>query len=89
MEQSDKRRENRRTMHYLVEFSPVSGEMDDLFRGVSINQSGSGLCLLVFQRLSAGQTIRIRDDFRRDNPATVCWIKKLDEDIFKIGVSFN
>lgn len=55
-------------------------------KGVTVNLSRSGMCLITFDQLTEGQRIKIEKGLNVSNPSTVRWVKKLDKDIFKVGV---
>jgi len=58
----------------------------DTYKGVTVNLSRSGMCIIAFHQLKEGQQIKIAHGLNVSNPATVCWIKSLDKDIFKVGL---
>jgi len=59
---------------------------DTVCKGVTINLSRSGMCLITFHQLEEGQQIRIEKGLKVSNSSTVRWVKKLDKDIYKVGL---
>ena len=59
---------------------------DTVCKGVTVNLSRSGMCLITFNQLEEGQQISIEKGLKVSNPSTVRWVKKLDKDIYKVGV---
>lgn len=80
------REELRAGFHQTIQYVPRQYAADRVFKGVTINLSKSGMCLLTFHQLRKGQQIKIESGLKVSEPATVCWVKRLDKDIFKVGV---
>lgn len=74
--------------HQMIEFVLNPKTSDKVFKGVTINLSESGMCLVVFKPLKQGQRVIIKRGLRVSKPGMVRWIKKLDEDIYKVGLTF-
>jgi hypothetical protein len=72
--------------HHMIEYYAKSS--DEVFKGVTINISNSGLCLQILKPLSVGQEIKIkRAPSISYQPATIRWIKKTDDNLYKVGLS--
>ncbi len=59
---------------------------DTVCKGVTINLSRSGMCLITFHQLEEGQQVSIKNGLKVSNSSTVRWVKKLDKDIYKVGL---
>lgn len=72
--------------YHVVEYYAKSS--DEVFKGVTINISNSGLCLHILKPLCIGQEIKIkRTPSISYQPATVRWIKKTDDNLYNVGLS--
>ena len=61
----------------------------ETFEGTLVNMSDAGLCLLISSPLKIGEEITIKDDiFGFPGTATVQWIEKTDEGLYKVGFIF-
>ena len=89
VELNEKRKDERLSSCFLIDYVLNASGSSDFHKAVTINVSETGLCLLAFKALHAGEKIIIRNDIQKRNSATICWTKKLDEDVYKIGVFFN
>ena len=84
----DKRTEPRRDYHHEIEYllDPNSSET---YKAVTIDISESGLGLYVFNPLSIGQQIIIKDiSHGSRNRGTIRWTKKANGSIYRVGVMF-
>ena len=86
---SEKRRTERydfpSTIEYMLEESTR-----EVFKGVTINISDSGLSIYAFSPLSEGQRIIITSILPvNQQSATIRWVKKEDESMYKIGLTFG
>ncbi|MEW6108573.1 MAG: hypothetical protein AB1632_05285 [Nitrospirota bacterium] len=84
----EKRAEPRYDFHHTIEYVLNSSAPHKIFRGVTVNQSNSGLCLYVFYSLNEGQEIIITDGLRVFKTGSVRWNMKIDDDIYKVGLRF-
>jgi c-di-GMP-binding flagellar brake protein YcgR len=67
--------------------SPETSE--NIYQGVTINISNTGVCLYIFNLLPEGQKITIKNNLPVSyRTALVRWIKKVDDDLYKAGVLF-
>jgi hypothetical protein len=74
--------------NHVIEY--YSKSSDEVFKGVTINISNSGLCLQILKPLSIGQEIKIkRAPSISYQPATVRWIKKIDGTLYNVGLSLS
>jgi len=73
---------------YLHEMRSVGNTAQN---GLAFDFSDNGACIYTQQHLSQSDTIKVLSDKFGDSPrkATVRWCKKLDENLFKVGLSFN
>ena len=86
--------ENRKTDRYenagcKLEYTLSPSSTDEIFEANVINFSQSGLCLLSVKYIAEGEEITIRDfmNYTLQN-AKVIWVKRTDDGLFKIGLSF-
>ncbi len=90
LEYSEKRTDIRYEFPSTVEYGLIPEKTGEVFKGLTVNISNSGLCLYVYDPLSEGQEIAIEKcvlPFPCQR-AVVRWIKKVDEDIYMSGVRF-
>jgi hypothetical protein len=87
---SEKRRTERYDFPAMIEYvlgAPINTEV---FKGVTINISNNGLSIYAFRPLSEGQRITIRSALPvHHRIATIRWIKKEDESMYKLGLKFS
>lgn len=83
------RSERRSVFHHMIEFSVIPGMGQEVFKGVTVNLSNSGLCIISFTPLQKGQKLLIREGLRVSGPAQVLWDKRLDNDVYKAGLLFG
>lgn len=82
----DNREEPRADIHQTVKYATGEYAGESALSGVTVNLSRSGICLIAFHQLKRGQQIKIESGLSLADPATVCWVKKLDKDLFKAGL---
>ena len=82
----DDREEPRTRSLQAIRFVAERNTDVSALKGVTMNLSRSGLCMLAFHQLNEGQQIRIEQGPNVSNAALVCWVKKLDQDVFKVGL---
>ncbi len=71
------------TIEYVLE-PETTGE---IFKGIIINISNCGLCLCISSPLSDGQEVTIKSILPiAYRTASVRWIKKLDDNFYKVGL---
>jgi hypothetical protein len=83
---ADVRDEPRMGFLQAIKFVPDQQTGASAFKGVTVNLSKSGMCIIAFHQLKEGQQIKIEHGLKVSNPATVCWVRRLDKDIFKVGL---
>jgi hypothetical protein len=85
----DQRREERYGFPYTIEYVLNPSATDEIFEGVAINISKSGLCLYTHNILREGQEITIKSIMPiTSQNATVKWIEKIDHIYYKVGLVF-
>ena len=86
---SEKRRQLRYHFPSTIEYTLPLVNNAKIFKGVTINISNAGLCLCIFECLGEGAEITVKSFLPVDRrKATVRWIKKVDENYFKVGLMF-
>lgn len=74
----------------LLDFA-VEGDFEPSVTGLICNESYAG-CALVFAadifKLKAGHTIRVQPGAIGPMPAEVVWVKRLDEELVKVGLKY-
>jgi len=86
---TDKRRHLRYSFPYTVEYVLNPNTTDEIFKGVLLNISNSGLCLCIFNHLAEGQKITIKSIIPTPcQKATVRWVKKFNNDSYIAGLMF-
>ncbi len=72
-----------------IEYS-IGASDTEIFEGVVINISDTGICLLVSNRFSIGQEITLKDFdiYGSSKTATVQWIEKAGKKRYKVGLIF-
>jgi c-di-GMP-binding flagellar brake protein YcgR len=87
---TEKRRERRYSFHSTIDYLLLRGSAAEVHKGVTIDISDTGLGLYLFDNLPEGQTIIIQNALPAGGrAATVCWIKKESEDLYKAGLRFG
>ena len=85
----DQRKDERFDLPCDIEYVLNPLATDEIFAGVAINISTSGICLLVSNTLYIGQEITIISVLPiPSQTATVRWIEKHEEDHYKVGLEF-
>ena len=90
LEYSEKRTDIRYEFPSTLEYELIPEKTGEVFKGLTVNISSSGLCLYVYDSLGEGQEIAIKKcvlPFPCQR-AVVRWIKKIDEDVYMSGVRF-
>lgn len=83
----ERRRHTRYDFPALIDYGFHLNASHEVYKGVTINISHSGLCLYVHKLLSEGQEISIKGPLPVPCPkASVRWIRKIDEDLYKTGL---
>ena len=80
------REEPRAIFHQPVIYSSCRPSADTVLKGVTLNLSKSGMCLMTFTSLKKGQQIEINKGLDVPEPVTVRWVNKLDTDVYKAGL---
>lgn len=87
---SEKRRTERYDFPAMIEYVLEAQINIEVFKGVTINISNNGLSIYAFKPLSEGQRIIIRSALPvHHRVATIRWIMKEDESLYKLGLQFN
>ena len=87
----DTRRYCRRNFADVIEYVLPDNGASDLFKGVTINLSESGLCLYTFNPVPLNEKITIERGISPlcNQTGTVRWIKRLAPDLYKVGLMFT
>jgi hypothetical protein len=86
----DKERKGSRTAsQHLIEYVSGSHEANETYKGITVNLGKSGICVIVFRPHNKGDEIVIKRGLRVSGPGTVKWVKKLDKDVYKVGLIFD
>lgn len=84
---AEKRRHPRYDFPSTIEYGVNPDVEGQIYKGVTINISDSGLCLYVSTPLSEGEELTIKSALPVTyHTATVCWVQKVDEDFYKTGL---
>ncbi len=87
---TEKRRERRYSFQATIDYLLLRGSAAEVHKGITIDISDTGLGLYLFDPLPEGQTIIIQNALPAgDKAATICWIKKEREDLYKSGLRFG
>ena len=86
---TEKRRERRYSFNSTIDYLLLRGSAAEVHKGVTIDISDTGLGLYLFDPLPEGQTIIINALPAGGKVATVCWIKKERENLYKSGLRFG
>ncbi len=86
----DQRKYQRNDFSYtVVEYVLHPDTTYEIYIGLTLNLSGSGLCLYTPKLLKEGQVIIIKSTIPQlSQKATVCWIEKYDSFYYKVGLEF-
>lgn len=88
----DNRKEPRNTIEDGVLYLHESGGISKAAQhGLAFDISNSGACIYSQQSFAEGDYVKIFCSNFGDTPikATVRWCKKMDDRLFKVGLSFN
>lgn len=90
MEFNNKRADERVAFHHVIEFILGPDSTDEIFKGVTIDRSRSGLGLYVFNRFTIGQEIIIKKTLPSlQKKGMIRWRNKIDDDIYRVGLMFQ
>lgn len=86
----EQRRNLRYGFMYTVDYILNSAKTDEIYNGVTIDISNSGLCLYTKNCLSEGQEITIKSVLPvYSENAVVRWAESVDESSYKVGMEFK
>jgi hypothetical protein len=88
MTDSTERREHiRYDFPHRIEYALNPETSDEIFKAVTINISKTGLCLYIFNALGEGQKVVFKSTLPVPfGTASVRWIKKIEDNFYKIGL---
>ena len=73
-----------------IDYVLTQGDTHEIFKGVTIDISPSGLRLYMFAPHHEGQGINIRSKLPVDSQtATICWINKCGSDLYEVGLQYT
>ena len=73
-----------------IEFSVDYSTAGTRLRGISVNISDSGIGIYTFKPIYAGETITVETALPVPyKKATVMWVQKRREDLYKVGLKFT
>jgi len=85
----ERRRHPRYDFSDAVELRVNPSGLSETHSGLILNVSESGLCIYTCDPLSVGQDLTIKTSLRAPVlKATIRWVRKYRDDLFKIGVMF-
>ncbi len=84
----EKRNHIRLINYYFIDYGLTEAAVK-LFKGVTINLSKVGMCLIVFNAVHEGEKIVIKSGLVVRRPLIIQWVKELDHDIYKVGLRFS
>ena len=90
--QDERRKEQREPVEDDVLYLHYSKKINNIAQhGLAFDLSDSGACIYAQQEYSEGDTIKIFCKDFGDAPAkaNVCWCKKIDDRLYKVGLRFN
>ena len=83
----ERRAEKRETVIQMVRYAPSPETTDTVLRGMIMDWSYSGLCLIAHQPLEEGQEILVSSVVvPKSKPAVVKWYKSLGNGTYRIGL---
>ncbi|GBE31133.1 PilZ domain protein [bacterium BMS3Bbin05] len=86
---ADKRKDERYDYPAAITYSLHSDSSEEIFRGVTINLSKSGVCMYLFRLPEEQQKIKIKSNLPvAAGIAEIRWIKKIEEDFYQVGMAF-
>ncbi|MHB8883448.1 MAG: PilZ domain-containing protein [Thermodesulfovibrionales bacterium] len=88
---AEQRREERFPFLKTIDYDCDGGASGELFRGVTINISRSGMCLYLYENPCMGRpvTLRIRGELPvQADRGRICWVDKVAEGFYKAGLKF-
>lgn len=85
----DKRKDIRRDFPFVVEYT-IRGDISrEAFKGVIVDICESGLSVYLFRQLKRGEEITIMTKLPVPRKtASVRWIRRVDDEMFKAGMMF-
>ena len=84
-----RRRHPRRVYCNVIRFSLNSSSPKEIFTGLSINISDSGMCLYSADRLREGEELMLHDNLPvKYQKARVVWVKRYLAGLHKAGMEF-
>ncbi len=87
---NSRRAQIRSDFHHEIKYILNPDTTGEIFNGVAVNISGTGLCLYVSNHLSEGQGITIKSIFRDSyKSGIVRWSEKIVENIYRVGLIFT
>ena len=90
LDPAEKRKDGRSIFPYYVEYVLFPGTSDETHYGAVIDISDAGLCLCGCALLTEGQEIMIKSDLPLlCRTATVRWVTRLKNDLYKAGIMFK
>jgi PilZ domain len=85
----ERRRHPRCDFSDTIDYCINPSAMDETLHGLILNISESGLCLYTSNSLSVGQELIIKTTLKAPVvKATIRWVKRYRDDLFKIGAMF-
>lgn len=88
-EGDESRRHPRKAHTDIIDFCLNPTDLSTTFRGTLVDISESGMSLYTFKPLSTGQDIIVKSTLPvLYQKATVRWVKKYSEDLYRVGLMF-
>jgi len=86
----DRRKYQRYDFCSKIDYMITPGDPQEIFKGVTVNISHSGLRLYMFMPHHEGQGIRIKTKLPEDiQTATIRWIKRSDGNLYEAGLQYS
>jgi hypothetical protein len=87
----ERRKHYRHDLHEMMKIEYALGPfVSEIYEGLLLNISTSGLCLLISDNLDIGQEIVIKSNINLPSQtARIEWIKKMDQAQYKVGLLFK
>jgi hypothetical protein len=89
-ENKERRSHERHDFANRIVYVSADGPNDSLLKGVTMNISETGLCFVTFTAPINDEKIRILESILpiHRQKGTVRWTKKMESDIYKVGLMF-
>ncbi len=91
--QENKERRSHQRVDYAnrIVYALSDSRDSDLFKGVTINMSESGLCFATFTPVKKSETVLIVNSILpiHCDKGTVCWTRKMQSDVYRVGLKFT